>query len=226
MKNNILKEIKDEIINKGKESQTDNLERFISEEKLFSILFYTNRFPSSNKILPIIKKYISPNENIKLIIIICEDDEIEYNNILNSLNDISCLTMKYNSKNNETLINNYNIIALPRLLILDNNGKKIDTLNSEQILNLNENVILGWINKFEIPKIYKMRKPEVGDRANVSNHPHEVIFSDYSIKASRYRKGGWICDVCRKNFNYDVPNFCCLLCTFDICDSCFPKYHC
>ena len=134
--------------------------------------------------------------------------------------------MKYNSKINETLIKNYNINALPRLIILDNTGKKIDTLNSEQILNLNESVILGWFNTFTIPKIYKNTKPKVGDRVNVSNHPHELIFADYSIKSSIYSKGGWICDVCRKSFGYNVPNFCCLLCTFDICDKCFPKYHC
>ena len=139
------------------------------------------------------------------------------------MNDISCLILNYNSKNKDFLINNYNIISLPKLIVLNKDGEVIDNLNSQRIQILNENDIQGWKNKFTIPNLYKNKIPELGDKGKISNHQHELIFSSHSMK-SGYGKGGWICDICRKSFEYHVPNFYCSLCGFDVCDVCYNKY--
>ena len=114
---------------------------------------------------------------------------------------------------------------MPKLIILDKDGELIEILNKERIMNINENDIIGWSNKFLIVNMHKNKVPELGDRARISNHQHELVFSNHSMKPG-YGKGGWICDICRKSFNYNTSNFFCSLCGFDVCDVCFDKYRC
>jgi hypothetical protein len=221
---NILKEIKNDIISKGDEPRVDNIEQYISQNKIFCLLFYSDIIPEYLNILSSLK-IINNNDNLKLIVCICEDSEEDYNKTISKMNDISCLILNYNSKNKDFLINNYNIISLPKLIVLNKDGQVIDNLNSQRIQILNENDIQGWKNKFIIPNLYKNKVPELGDRGQITNHQHELIFSNYSMK-SGYGKGGWICDICRKSFEYNFPNFYCSLCGFDVCDVCYNKYKC
>ena len=188
---NILKEIKNDIISKGDEPRVDNIEQYISQNKIFCLLFYSDIIPEYLNILSSLK-IINNSDNLKLIICICEDSEEDYNKTISKINDISCLILNYNSKNKDFLINNYNIISLPKLIVLNKDGQVIDNLNSQRIQILNENDILGWKNKFIIPNLYKNKVPELGDRGRITNHQHELIFSNYSMK-SGYGKGGWIC---------------------------------
>ena len=48
--NNILKEIKNELISKGDEPRVDNLEQYISQNKIFTILFFRNFYFFPQKI--------------------------------------------------------------------------------------------------------------------------------------------------------------------------------
>ena len=220
---NILKEIKNDIISMGDEPRVDNIEQYISQNKIFSILFYSKIIPNYLNILSSLDNFFNNDNSLKLILCICEDDEEDYNKIFSEIN-ISCLIFNYDSKNKDLLIKQYNIISLPTLIILDKEGKLIDSLNNERITNLNENDIIGWKNKFIVPNIYKSKLPELGDKARVTSHHHELVFSTNIMKG--YGKNGWICDVCRKNFDYTIPNFFCALCGWDICDACFDKYKC
>ena len=168
---------------------------------------------------------INNSTTLKLIICICEDTEEDYKKSLYELNKISCLILNYDSKNRDLFIKKYNIMSLPKLIILDKEGELIEILNKERIMNINENDIRGWNNKFLIVNMHKVKEPELGDRARITNHQHELVFSNHSMKPG-YGKGGWICDICRKSFNYNTSNFFCSLCGFDVCDVCFDKYRC
>ena len=219
---NILKEIKNDIICQGDEPNVDNLDQYISQDKLFCILFYSKLIPDISSVLSSLK-IINSSNNLKLVICICEENEEDYKASLDQLNNISCIILKYESKNREEFINKYNIITLPSMIILNKFGASIDMLNKERIQILNENDIEGWKNKFIIPNIYKSRLPELGDKLKISNHQHELVFSDNLMKG--YGKNGWICDLCKKHFDYNISNFFCALCGFDACDVCINKYR-
>ena len=51
MTNNILKEIKNELISKGSEPRIDNLEQYISQNKIFAIFFISQIMPDITSIL-------------------------------------------------------------------------------------------------------------------------------------------------------------------------------
>jgi len=98
----------------------------------FKLLFYSNIIPEYLNILSSLK-IINNNDNLKLIICICNDSEEDYNKTISEMNDISCLILNYNSKNKEYLIDNYNAISLPKLIVLNKDGEIIDNLSSQRI---------------------------------------------------------------------------------------------
>ena len=51
MTNNILKEIKNELISKGTEPRIDNLDQYISQNKIFTILFISKIMTDVSSIL-------------------------------------------------------------------------------------------------------------------------------------------------------------------------------
>ena len=221
--NNILKEIKNELISKGDEPRVDNLEQYISQNKIFTILFFSKIIPDFESVLSILNSIYQKFDNLKLIICICEETEEEFNQVLSCIKeDITCLILKYESKNREILISNYNIISLPTLLILDKNGALIDSLNIYQIINLQDNDIKGWINKIIISNIMKYENYELGQTIKISAHRHELVFSNTEMKG--YSGAGWRCDLCRKSFGAKVCNFNCFSCGWDICEVCLNKY--
>jgi len=219
---NILKEIKNDIISKGDEPNVDNLEQYISQDKIFCIFFYSKLIPDSPSVLSSLK-IINTSDNLKLVLCICEESEEDYKASLAQINNISCIILKYESKNRDEFINNFNIISLPSMIVLNKFGVPMEMLNKEKIQSLNENDIEGWKNKYIIPNMYKNRLPELGDKLRISNHQHELVFSDNSMKG--YGMSGWICDLCKKHFNYNISNFFCSLCGFDACDVCINKYR-
>jgi hypothetical protein len=221
-KENILKEIKNELISNGNEPRIDNLDQYISQNKLFSILFYSKIIPDFSSIIPLLNKIYEKFDSLKLIICICEDSEEEFNKTLSSIQDISCLILKYESNKRDILISTYNIITLPSLIILNKEGILIDSLNITQIINLKENDVEGWINRFIIVNKYELKKPELGQTTRISAHPHELIYSDQSMKPG-YGKSGWICDICRKSYTAIDCNYFCILCGWDICNNCYNK---
>ena len=170
-----------------------------------------------------LNKKIEKNDELKLIVCLCEEAREEYNKEILEFKEISCLILNFDSKSKDLFIKKYNIISLPILIILDKDGELIDTLNKDRIFNLNESDIIGWKNKFIIPNIYKNKVPELGERANITKHEHELVYSNHSMKPG-YGKGGWICDILWKSFSYNTCNYFCSLCGFDICDVCFDNY--
>ncbi len=222
---NILKDIKNDIKSLGSEPRVDNLEQYISQNKIFCILFYSKIIPEYSNLLSSLSEQMNNNNLIKLLICICEESEEDYNKVISEIKGVSCLVFNFDSKNRDVIIKKYNIIALPTLIVLDKDGEIIDILNKERIMSLNENIIIGWHNKFIIPYIYKNKLPELGDIARITKHQHELVYSNHSMKPG-YGKGGWICDICRKNFTYNTTNFFCAECGFDVCDVCFDKYRC
>ena len=223
MNNNILKEIKNELISIGNEPNIDGLEQYISQNKIFSFLFYSKIFPDFESILSLLNDLYKKFDCMKLIICICEDNEEDFNEIVKTIQNISCLIFKYDSKFKENLISFYNIISIPSLIILDKNNTLIDSLNKERIINLKESDIQGWINKISIFNNYKEKKLELGQVVKLSVHKHDLIYSEQSMKPG-YGRRGWICDMCKKHFTASVCNFFCIICGWDICDECFNKY--
>ena len=225
MTNNIFKEIKNELISKGNEPRIDNLDQYISQNKIFTILFISKIMPDVSSILSSLHIQYSKNNKIKLIICICSDTKEDFDETLSVIHeDIPCLIFNYESKMREILIEKYNVITIPSLIILDKDGIIIDKLNMEKIENLNEHVIKGWENTFMIRNISSQRrKLELGETIKLSVHQHELIYSNHSMKPG-YGYSGWICDICRRNYKHDVTNFFCPLCGWDLCDICYNKY--
>ena len=219
---NILKEIKNDIISKGDEPNVDNLEQYISQDKIFCILFYSKLIPNGLNVISSLK-IINTSDTLKLVICICEENEEDYKASLAQINNISCIILKYESRNRDSFIKEYNIISLPNMIVLNKYGELIDMLNKERIQSLKENDIEGWKNKFIIPNLYKNRLPELGDKIKISNHQHELVFSTNVMKG--YGMSGWICDICKKHFEHNISNFFCSLCGFDACDDCIDKYR-
>ena len=219
---NILKEIKNDIISKGDEPNVDNFDQYMTQDKIFCILFYSKLIPDSSNVLSSLK-IINNFDALKLVICICEETEEDFKASLAQINNISCIILKYESKNRDSFINAYNIISLPIMIILNKFGVLMDMLNKERIQSLNEKDIEGWKNKFIIVNMYKNKSPELGDKTKISNHKHELVFSDNLMKG--YGMNGWICDLCKKHFQYNISNFFCALCGFDACDECINKYR-
>ena len=220
-KNNILKEIKNELISKGNEPRIDNFDQYISQNKIFTILFYSKLIPEFSSILSLLNEIYEKFGSLKLIICICEESQEEFNQTLSKIPDISCLIFKFESKNREILISSYNIITLPSLIVLNKEGILLDSLNIHRIINLKESDIDGWVNKFTMAK-FDVQKLEIGMVTKLSVHPHELMYSEQSMKPG-YGTSGWICDVCRKSFKAYVCNFFCILCGWDICYDCYNK---
>ena len=104
---NILKEIKNDIISKGDEPNVDNLDQYISQDKIFCILFYSKIIPDSSNLLSSLK-ILNTSDVLKLVICICEDNEEDYKASLSQINNISCLILKYESKSEDIkLIEDY-----------------------------------------------------------------------------------------------------------------------
>ena len=82
MTNNILKEIKNELISKGTEPNIDNFEQYISQNKIFSILFISKIIPELFSLLNSLNSLCLKNESIKLIICICSDSKEDFDEIL------------------------------------------------------------------------------------------------------------------------------------------------
>ena len=223
MTNNILKEVKNELISKGKEPNIDNFDQYISQNKLFSILFFSKIIPNYTSILTNISTIFSKFDSIKLILCICEDTKEDFDEVLLSIKDISCLIFNFESKSRHNFILSYNIISLPCLIILNKDGILLDSLTCERINNLKNYDLKGWENKFIVPNLYKLKKLEIGDVVKLSCHAHELVYSNQQMKPG-YGNSGWICDMCRASHKSYTTNFFCIICGWDICDKCYNKY--
>lgn len=52
------------------------------------------------------------------------------------------------------------------------------------------------------------------------HHEHHLKFVPWQEKGNSAYSGGWICNVCRKNYGSNVENFNCSQCQYDLCDDC------
>lgn len=226
-KNNILQEISSPFIPCGWETEIKDLSSFIEESKIFNILFYSSSISISVSSLLKYKSVIkSFNQNNDIIIIICilEDDEEDFNKYLKLFSDMKCLVIPFNSQVNDLLTKHFNIITVPRLVILDEKGEIIDSMNNNDLENFNGEIFSGWINTDKILKKSKIsNEPQPGDRMWCTRHKHELIFTELEQKSPGYH-GGWWCDICNAKYDGTVPNFHCAKCHFDLCENCVLKY--
>ena len=226
MNNNILKEIAPILIKKGYVSYS-SIDIYIQQDKVFGLLFISGFLPKINNIIEkfnkIFKSVTQNDDILKLIICICDEEKDDYNSSLLKISSLSCFIIPYESEVKQQLINKYNIISLPCLVILDKNGKNLEYLNNSDINNLNIDIIKGWKNTFDIVNNYKMKKYQIGDEGYVYDHHHILIYTDYLGKSPSYGMGNWYCDICGKTNKYDVTNFYCDLCRYDVCDDCYEK---
>ena len=225
MSNNILREIEPSLIKKGNVSYT-TLDICIKENKIFGILFISGIIPTINDIIEFFNNLLnSVNQNddiFKLIICFCEKED--YNLSLSKFSNFSCFIIPFESLEKQKLIDKYNIITLPCLIILDKDGKNLQFLKYSEIKNLNSNKIKGWKSTFSlINSQSNLRKYVIGDEGFVFGHPHILVYVDYLGKSPSYGKGNWYCDICGKTNKYDVTNFYCEICGYDVCDSCYEK---
>ena len=227
MNNSILRELEPNLKKNGNTSYT-SLDMCIKQNKIFEILFISGIVPTINKIFQLFNNILNSfnqNEEIfQLIICICDEDKNDYDICISKISNLSCFIIPFDSNEREKLINKYNIISLPNLLIFDKDGKILEFLNNSDINNININKIKGWKNTFTIVNNYnRVTKYYIGDEGFINQHQHILIYTDYLGKSPSYGKGNWYCDVCGKTNKYDVTNFYCDICGYDVCENCYEK---
>ena len=228
MNNNILKLLEPNIIKNADASYT-SIDICIKQNNIFSILFISNFLPDFNDITSNFKNLFNTmkqeERNIfTLIICICDEEKDDYDKTLKKLSEVSCFIIPFESKEKQKLIQNYNIITLPCLLIFDKDGKNIGNLGYKGIKDINLKKIEGWKKTLNI--IYNNKNEEIyplGMEGCIFGHEHILFYSDYLSKNPSYGKSNWFCELCGKSYIYLVTNFYCDLCGFNVCDSCFEK---
>ena len=122
MNNNILKEIEPNIIKNGDASYT-SIDICIKQNNIFGMLFISEFIPNINNIIQIFSNILNSINNeenniFTLIICICSEEKEDYEKTFLKISNLSCFVLPYNSKHKENIIDKYNIIILPCLLIL------------------------------------------------------------------------------------------------------------
>jgi hypothetical protein len=227
MNNNILRDIQPNLIKKG-DAFYSSFDILIQQNKIFGLLFISGIVPKIKNIIELFNKIFDSvtqkDDILKLIICICDEEKNEYENTFSKFSNLSCFIIPFESDIKQKLINKYNIISLPCLIIFDKNGKSLEFLNNSDIINdVNIDKIKGWKNTFNLINNFKMKKYQIGDEGYVYDHQHILRYVDYLGKSPNYGKGNWYCDICGKTHKYDVTNFYCDLCGFDVCEDCYEK---
>ena len=140
--------------------------------------------------------------------------------IVNQLNDI--INEMY-EKDLENIIKQIKNIIISLKNMINENKKNIDLLRGD-ISKLQKNML----NKFDnlstsINFKISLNNYNIGDKGIVFSHPHSLIYSNYSEKPKVYGKEGWICNECKNKFKYNISNFFCKTCLYDICDFCYEE---
>ena len=228
MNNNILKEIEPNIIKNGDASFT-SIDLCIKQNNIFGILFISEIIPNIIDIIKTFKNLLNSLEKEKeniftLIICICSEQKKEYEETLLKISKLSCFILPYNLDQSDKIINKYNIIILPSLLLFDKEGKNLEYLNNEEIEKINKEKIKGWKKTLSLKTNYKkVEKYYLGMEGAVFGHEHILFFSDYIVKNPSYGKGNWNCDLCGDRHIYLDNNFYCHLCGFNVCTFCYEK---
>ena len=228
---NILEDIEANIIKNGDASYT-SIDICIKNNNIFGILFISEFLPNIDKIIQIFENLLDKiqkelNNNIfTLIICICSDEEEDFKKTLSKMSRLSCFVLPYNSEYKEKIINKFNIVILPSLLIFNKEGKYIESLNNDEIEKITLEKIIGWkniLNYVQPTNVKKIRKYYIGQEGSVFGHEHVLFYSDYLCKSPSYGRGNWYCDICGASHTYSDLNFYCDLCGYDVCDNCYEK---
>ena len=228
---NILEEIEANIIKNGDASYT-SIDMCIKNNNVFGILFISEMLPNINNIIQIFQNLIDiikkeqENNYFTLIICICSEEKEDFEKTLLKISKLSCFILPYNSEYKEKIINKFNIVVLPSLLIFNKEGKNIESLNNDDIEKMTFEKLKGWKNildNIQSINIKKLRKYYIGQEGAVYNHEHILFYSDYLSKSPDYGRGNWYCDICGAKHAYSDLNFYCDLCGYDVCDVCYEK---
>ena len=229
MTNNILKEIEPNIIKNGKASLT-SIDICIKQNDIFGILFISEFIPNIDNIIQILQNLLKSCKNgenniFTLIICICSEEKKGYDEIILKISDLSCFILPFNSEQIDKLIDKYNIIILPCLLLFDKDGKNLESLNNDELEQINLSKIQGWKNiQSLMNKSKKVVKYFIGMEGSIFGHEHILFYSDYLSKSPSYGKRNWFCEICGERHVYTDNNFYCDLCGFNVCDPCYEKH--
>ena len=224
---NVLKDIGDTFINAEKKIiKLDLTANYNNKSTIYGLLFLTYYHPSYTSIISNLIDFYNKtnNQSKKFEIIYCSCDETEAE-FTQSIQNHPWLILPYNpnTKRNE-LILSHNVLSVPLLVIIDQDGKKIVSLNKSEIDSIDDNSYSGWVNMSSLnDKLLKIEKYVIGQKGVSICHPHNLIYTDYTLKSPEYRDGSWSCDECGKDFKPNVCNFYCGLCGYDICNACYEK---
>ena len=231
MNNNILKLIEPNIISNGDASYT-SIDICIKQNNIFSILFISYFLPDFDEVINIFNDLLNSMKQeekkiFTLIICICDEEKEEYDITFKKLSNISCFIIPFDCKEKQNLINNYNIMTLPCLLIFNKEGKNIGNLNYNGIRTINLKKVEGWKRTLDIlfNSNFEEEKYPMGIEGSIFGHEHILFYADYLCKNPSYGKSNWYCNICGKSHTYLDTNFYCELCDFDVCDSCYEKHR-
>ena len=137
----------------------------------------------------------------------------------------------YQIKRSHSSLNKNIILEEESQKYIKSNSVNIHKIKKEQSLDLTKSqstkvslkqewkTNINTINNFSLKSsIYNL-----GYSGNISEHKHRLIYTDYLGKSLKYGKKNWSCGICENKFNYDINNFYCDICEYDVCRDCFEK---
>lgn len=224
---NVLKDLGNTFINAKKNIIKNEL---VADNKnkstIYGLLFLSYYHPSYdaiiNNLIQFYNKINNTTKKLEIVYCSCDETEDEFNK---SIINHPWLILPFNTdiKREELILSNH-VISVPLLIIIDQEGKKIASLNKAEIDNIDDNSYSGWMNMSSLnDKMLKIEKYVIGQKGASICHPHNLIYTDSTLKSPEYKDGSWNCDECGQSFRASVCNFYCGLCGYDICIPCYEK---
>jgi hypothetical protein len=144
-------------------------------------------------------------------------NEIKYENIESHFNQcekniINCPTC--NSRVlNSSIVENKKVKELENeVAALKKENDKLKLMCS-QLKELNTNM----------SQLKLTESQNVPNSVKTKYHEHTLVMTSYKNKGHPGYYGGWICNICRKNYGPTISNLYCKTCQFDLCDDCYKK---
>ena len=223
MKESLLDYGTDFITQDKKQIKTE-LQKYNLEAKVYCIFFMANFHPYSNEIFSKINSLQKQERQIQIIFCSCDETNSEYEISISKIENKNILIIPFSKKETiEKIIKKHNVNYIPYFIIINKEGKEIFKLQKEEIMQISNEKILGWINQSNINKLFSDLKYQIGEKGYSPCHPHTLTYAISTTKMPEYRSGNWSCDECGKSFKPNVTNFYCSICGYDICDNCYDK---
>lgn len=186
---------------------------------IYGLFFSAQWCPQSESITSEIKNFYqkvnSSKHQSEIFFLSSDIDKKSYDKYIKSM---PWYSFAYNSSEISQLENELNIYAIPRLVILSNEGKILRNNGYKDIIDNGIESFDKWLipsKPHEISEEIKNKKKTV----MIGCHEHELKYCGNEDKSEI--KSGWNCNECGRYYDEEIKSFYCFECNYDCCEKCF-----